>query len=88
MAQTLEAIVIMLIVWQVMTRFRRNVRLRPDAKSELKEAINDAKNRLPSTGLFALFKRDQSSPLTADEPKMELDQTIVPAIGDEMKDSE
>ena len=43
MLQTLETIVILLIVWQVMTRFRKNVRVSPNAKSKFQEAIDDAK---------------------------------------------
>ncbi len=60
MAQLLEAIVILFIVWQLMTRLGKNVRLSSNAKSEFKEAIDDAKNRLPSTGLFTL-KRFKST---------------------------
>ena len=71
MAQTLEAIVILLIVWQLMTRLRKNVRLSLNAKSEFKEAIDDAKNRLPSTGLFALFKGNSSRTLTIDQTEIE-----------------
>ena len=80
MAQTLEAIVILMIVWQLMTRLRKNVRLNANAKHEFKEAIDDAKNRLPSTGLFALFKGGSSAPKTADEPEIDIEQTIVQAI--------
>tara|TARA_B100000029_G_scaffold401481_1_gene400657 strand:+ start:547 stop:810 length:264 start_codon:yes stop_codon:yes gene_type:complete len=83
MAQILEAIVILLIVWQLMTRFVKNTRLSPNAKSEFKEAIDDAKKRLPNTGLFALFKGDSSVSQIADETQIEFEQTIVPPKGDE-----
>ena len=88
MAQTLEAIVILFIVWQVMTRLGKNVRLSSGAKSEFKEAIDDAKNRLPSTGLFALFKRDSSPQTTVDQTEIETQKTVVPAKGTEKEKSE
>ena len=88
MAQTLEAIVILFIVWQVMTRLGKNVRLSSNAKSEFKEAIDDAKNRLPNTGLFALFKRDSGLQTTADQTEIETEQTVVPAKGTEKENSE
>jgi len=86
MLQTLEAIVIMFIVWQMMIRLRNNIRLTSNAKSEFQEAIDDAKKRLPSTGLFALFKADSSSQQNIEEPEIEFEQTIVVAKGVEKED--
>jgi len=77
MAQTLEAIVILLIVWQLMSRLRDNYRISTSAKSELKEAIDDARNRLPSTGLFKLFKRDILPNENIGEPDLRIERTIV-----------
>jgi hypothetical protein len=88
MAQTLEAIVILFIVWQVMTRLGKNVRLSSGAKSEFKEAIDDAKNRLPNTGLFALFKGGSSQSRTVEQPEIAIEQTVVPAKGTEKENSE
>ena len=79
MAHTLEAIVILLIVWQLMTRFKKNVRISSNGKSELQEAIEDAKDRMPSTGLLKLFKGDSSSSETVEQPEIEIEKTIVPA---------
>ena len=87
MAQTFEAIVILLIVWQLMTRFRKNVRISTNAKSEFQEAIEDAKDRLPSTGLFKLFKGDTIRPETVEQPELEIEQTIVPAKGEKKEES-
>ncbi len=86
MLQILEAITILLIVWQLMIRIRRNVNLSPNAKSDFKEAIDDAKNRLPRSGLFALVKGDSissSSPRTNDHTKIQIEQTFLAATGDE-----
>ncbi len=88
MAQTLEAIVILFIVWQVMTRLGKNVRLRSGAKSEFKEAIDDAKNRLPNTGLFALFKGGSSQSRTVEQPEIAIEQIVVPSKGTEKENSE
>ncbi len=78
MAQTFEAIVILLIIWQLMTRFRKNVRLSPNAKSQFQEAIDDAKDRLPNTGLFTIFKGDSAVHENIDEPEIKIEQTIIP----------
>ena len=88
MAQTIEAIVILLIVWQLMTRFKKNVRISSNGKSELQEAIEDAKDRLPSTGLFKLFKGDSINPEAIEQPEIEIERTFVPAKGDKQKESE
>ncbi len=88
MAQTLEAIVILLIVWQLMTRFKSNVQISPNAKSEFQEAIDDAKERLPNTGLFALFKAKSNSPKTVDKPEIQIEQTIVPVKEEKAEDPE
>ena len=79
MAQILEAIAILLIVWQLMIRLRKNVRISSDAKNQLKEAIEDAKDRLPSTGLFKLFKQDRESLKNGQQFEVKIEQTIVPA---------
>ena len=81
MMQTLEAIVIMILVWQLMIRLRKNVRLSSNAKSEFQEALDDAKKRLPNTGLFALFKADSSSPQNVEEVEIMLEETIIPSKG-------
>ena len=87
MAHTLEAIIILLIVWQMMTRFRKSDQIDSNEKSKLQGTINDAKNRMPSTGLFALFKGKSSNPKPIDEPEIEIEQTIVPIKGDKKENS-
>ena len=86
MLQTLEAIVILLIVWQMMIRLKNRIRISSNAKSEFQEAMDDAQKRLPNTGLFALFKAKSSSPQNVEETEIELEQTIVPAKGVENED--
>ena len=88
MAQVIEAFVILFIVWQLMTRLRKNTRISPNAKSEVQEAIDDAKERLPSTGLFNLFKGNPSRPENIEQPEIEIEQTFIPAKGDEKESSE
>ena len=88
MAQTLEAIVFLTIVWLIMTRFSKHARINSNAKSELQEAIDDAKDRLPNTGLFKLFKGDSINPEAIEQPEIEIERTFVPAKGDKQKESE
>ena len=83
MTQTLEAIAILFIVWQLMTRLKKNVQISPNTKSEFQEAIDDAKDKLPSTGLFEFFKEDSSSSGTRDELVIEIEETNVPAKKDD-----
>ena len=86
MLQTLEAIVILIIIWQAMTRFKKRVRLSSDAKTGFQNAIQDAQDRLPSTGLFKLFKAKSNIPQNIEEPKIEIEKSIIPAKGAEEKD--
>jgi len=76
--KTLETIAILLIVWQLMSRLRSNYRISPDAKSEFGAAIDDAKSRLPRTGIFKLFKGDISEKDNTSHFEMEIEKTIVP----------
>ena len=87
MAKTLEAIAILVIIWQLMSRLRRNYRIAPEAKSELKEAIEDAKNRMPNTGLFRLFKEEKTTKEEKEkvlEPQIKIEQSIVPPKSEEI----
>ncbi|WP_320668159.1 hypothetical protein [Prochlorococcus sp. MIT 1307] len=86
MAQTLEAIFILIIVWQIMTRLRGIESSNQSAGKLFNEAINDARERLPSTGLFRLFKRDVSTSKASVEPSIDIEKTSIPAKGDEDED--
>ena len=79
MTRILEAVLILLFIWQLMSRFRRNYQISPNAKSEFKEAIEDAKNRLHSTGVFKILKKGEAINDNFDKEEIQIEQTIVPA---------
>ena len=55
--------------------------------SEVKEAIDDARNRLPSTGLFKLFKRHTLPNENIGEPDLRIERTIVRPKSEKKEDN-
>ena len=82
MAQVIEAFVILFIVWQLMKRLRANSISSIQAANNFQEAIDDARNRLPRTGLFKLFKGEGQSHENEKRPEIEIEQSMIPAKGE------
>jgi len=82
MAQVIEAFVILFIVWQLMKRLRANSISSIQAANNFQEAIDDARNRLPRTGLFKLFKGEDQSHENEKRPEIDIEQSMIPAKGE------
>ena len=67
---------------QIAGRLRKNVANTKGIKTEFQSAIADAKNRLPSTGLFQLLKGEASNSKIIEETV----EKLVEVVTDELKE--
>ncbi len=81
MAQVIEALVILFIVWQLMKRLKGNSISSSQAANDFQEAIDDARNRLPKTGLFKFFKGENQSHENEKRSEINIEQSTIPAKG-------
>ena len=68
MVSLLLSVVIFYILWQLSSRLRKNAQDSSEIKTEFQSAIDDAKARLPRTGLFSLFQGEPRIPETVERP--------------------
>ncbi len=81
MAQVIEALVILFMVWQLMKRLKGNSISSSQTANDFQEAIDNARDRLPRTGLLKLFKGEIKNHKNEKRSELEIDQSLIPAKG-------
>ena len=85
MTGLLLSIVFLYALRQLLVRLRKLDKAPSEIKAEFQSVLDDARDRLPSTGLFAFFKGSSYGSKITNELEIGSNQMVAPFLQEEMK---